>query len=892
MENQSYWRGTARTVLTLFAITAGAVYLVARATTLGDGWLLAISVPLYVAELVGFAQLALFAFVAWHAYENVPDATNGPSRSSGATRPVITDLVIDVRDQHIEDLEKTLVGVQHVHGVGVVLVVDNTHRDAAADTARALGARYVAESRADTRWVDVMLDVTRSDQIGWLVAGQVPMPDFVEEGSRRLADPKVGVWQSAFGLFNSDSFAHVQRGRDEEAVVRSIIAPGLDLFGAAPWSGPGSVLRRTTFETLRSASDEEPVTSQRLIMLHRAGWTSATSRTACVRTTAPDDLDGYLTARRTRARAAFAVLFSRANPVFTPGLSMLQRIAHLTMVSLFVSGIRQAVVVAILITTLVTGLIPLDGSLGAILSLWLVASSTGTLARRVLAGDSMRVGDWTKHGWRTMGADFTALMSVPGTSRKRTTESREATGIRSLGRLRLLTVTVVALDVALLARGATIVFESALPAFTISERLLVISFGLALLVPMIDVLHLVVARRQRRKSVRLDADLDVTIGDTAARTIDLSTSGVGLLLPFSPVIDSTVDLRLDLPTETGALEAVDVRGVVRAASRDNSGLVRVGVEFLDPPPRARHALIRFCTADPSRAEHGREVAEPHNLSIDRPEAHRVHTIRVLTAMASAVSIALLFLGPSAASAATEQVEQTETFTLRLVDSNGEGIADVDVRAFAGDAVRWSESRPTTVEGRATFSSPGDFGVRPESFDIRWNGARMVIPVANGETTVFTGRIDASAVEVDAIDTGAGWRTFSSNLDVLPGPIAIRLADGSVVKVEISAGHVFDVANGTESPIEYPAAPTLEPSTTTEPATTTEAPTTLPPTTALPTTAAPPATSEATADQPSTTAAQSEPTQLETTEPSTSSKPSTTTPPTSSTTVETTTEPAS
>ncbi len=58
------WRDTASTVFTLFAITAGAVYLVVRATTLGNGDTLALSIPLYLAELTAFAQFSLFDIYA------------------------------------------------------------------------------------------------------------------------------------------------------------------------------------------------------------------------------------------------------------------------------------------------------------------------------------------------------------------------------------------------------------------------------------------------------------------------------------------------------------------------------------------------------------------------------------------------------------------------------------------------------------------------------------------------------------------------------------------------------------------------------------------------------------------------------------------------------------
>ena len=86
----------------------------------------------------------------------------------------------------------------------------------------------------------------------------------------------------------------------------------------------------------------------------------------------------------------------------------------------------------------------------------------------------MKIGDWVRQGWRTLGADLAGLAAVAGlVPEDERTVDQVHSGWRSLGRLRVLTVVVVALDVALLIRAATLVDGSLLPAFSVGERVVV-----------------------------------------------------------------------------------------------------------------------------------------------------------------------------------------------------------------------------------------------------------------------------------------------------------------------------------------------------------------------------------------------------------------------------------
>lgn len=839
------WRDTASTVITLFAITAGAVYLVARATTLGNGGTLALSIPLYLAELIAFAQFSLFAFVAWHAHQRMLSPARNVASHQGSRGIDQMDIVVDARAKSNAQLERTLVGARSVKHVGSVIVIDDEHRPEIAEITDALGASYVSDRATDEQCIDALIEVSSTELVGWLEAGQVPMPDFLAAAALRLADPAVGVWQSPIGLLNVDSFAHMQHGRDEDGVVRSIVAPGLDSFGVAPWTGPGSVVRRHPIELLGSFVDSPSPIGQRLVSLQRAGWKTACDSEPFVRAIAPDDLDDYLVTRRAHATAALGVFATRSSPLLVRGLSPIERLSHVVMASMFVTGIRQVLVVLVIIGTLLSGHFPIAGPLAIVLGLWATATATTTLSRRLLAGDAMEIGDWTRHGWRTVGADLAALGSLVSVRNERTNKDRHgATGLRTLGRLRVLTGVIIALDIAMLLRGATLIFEDLLPPFTVGHRVSIMAVGLFTLVPMVDVLHLVVSRKQRRKNFRLEAELDVRVGDHDARTIDLSTSGVGVLLPFSPVVGTTLDVRISLPNLTDGQQDIDVTGKVRAANLDSTGMVRVGLEFGELEAQSRQALIEFCMVTTAPGDHHTELTEPRSLTIHRPVGHRVHSVRSLTAVASMASLAMLFLGPSPASAS--EVEFAIS-TITVVDTTGTGVADATIRLFADGTDRWRTAGTTDSSGTVAFQLSDDAADAGQtSAAVEWLGARLVFDLRTGDSVVTLSRIDAGNASVNEINLGPGWVEFVDGMQILPGRVAIRFADDSVLKMIVEPSSVLDVSTGEQRRVEAsqeaatttavaPAptsstdvttsAPTVEATTTTTTTTTTVEPTT-------------------------------------------------------------------
>ena len=263
------------------ALVAATVYLLWRSTTLGSGWTLLLSIPWFVAELWAFAQLAALSYKAWR----LPEAPEAEAASI-ANRAAVDVLISATRADQAE-VERSLVGAASLRGRGRIVVVDTLARSEIRAVARSSGAAYVTDSRAAASPGQAVHAHARSELYLWLEAGQVPMPDLLVELAPRFDRESLAVCQSAVGLLNADSLVHLRGGRDEEALLRNVIGPGLDRRGTAPWFGPASLIRRSAVDAAGGFSTDDPAAVERLLVnMHCRGWASAFDAQKLVRATA------------------------------------------------------------------------------------------------------------------------------------------------------------------------------------------------------------------------------------------------------------------------------------------------------------------------------------------------------------------------------------------------------------------------------------------------------------------------------------------------------------------------------------------------------------------------------------------------------------------------------
>lgn len=856
--------------LAAIAVGVAVGYLAWRSTMLGSGSTLGLSVPLLVLESWGLLTLLVLVMATWRRHQPVPE-----TRADLGAFPLV-EVAVDASSGDPLQLERTLVGLSALRGTGRVHVLtDAADSDLVAVTERFGIAAPVAMRAAPAS----IAALASSPLVLWLEAGQITMPDLLEATVARFDDADLAVCQLAVGLLNAESLLHLRRGGDREALVRDTVGPSLAASGHGPWFGAGSILRRDALTGIDADLPDDPETC-RGALLARGARIDFESR-ELVRAEAADTLSDYLLRRRARSseiRNAFTG--NNAGARRSPARG---KLAPLVELLLALNGLRQLLGVALICAVIVSGTLPFSGSALRFVSVagpvWLVV----TAAKHRLSAGSMGVGDWVRDAWRTSAADTAALFGRGrGTN---PTESRIAT----IGALWPVLVAIVALDLALLARGWTLVRPDALPRMGTGDRVLVLAAGLAALTPLVDVVLVSTRRRQRRRNPRLETSLPITVGSSPTRTIDLSPGGAGLLLDAAPVVGTTAEFELTLPALDGGTHLVSGAATTRSAGPDPSGRIRVGLEFVNLADDARVALIGYCGVGHAIEFVERRPPESTPDLLEVPTSRTTKPVRAFTALAVVVALAVVFAGPAASAA---DADEAAVERICVVTSAGEAIADAAVAETSAtgstplgvadasgclavapgeDTTGWQATvadrtgeidiadavgpvATITVEGRSvtvldgtgapvvvTLRTFADGWSEPidaegplsldadgpvEAVEIRLGDQTVVVDDPGDLVVVLAVLRSAEPDQIIEINLGNEWVAFTDGMQVLPGRIAVRLADDTVRKLEVPADHEITLPEGTlrrldvaqptaapAEPTEPPAEPSVEPTAT-------------------------------------------------------------------------------
>ncbi len=754
-----------------------------------------------VLELWGFAQFALRAMLAW--------TSPSPERATAGPVDVPVDIVVTCTFHTPEELERTLISCREVRHAHRVVVTVQKERPELLDVIEAFDVDVVVApgNHVDGFWAGAR----RSRLALWLEAGQVPMPSCIEVLAPNFRDPSVAYVQAGLGLLNTDSFAHLRGGRDEDAFRSRIVQPGLGERGAASWRGGGSIVRVLAIATSGGFDRGDQAALQRsMVRLQAGGWNCRYyGGPEVVHAAAPDSLGSYLMARRRSAIELLRVFTTAENPLRQPELDLRQRLDHVALASGFASSLRQFALTLLLIAVLLTGAVPYAGTGVLWAAMWVPLQLMLVSTNRRLARGTMERGDWTRQAWRTLAADMNAFATVLGIQRRVVAFHASAgSGFGALAKLRLPTATLLLLDAAVAARGLTLIWPRLLPRFSLSGRLVALGIGLVVIVVLVDVLQMAVRRKQRRSNFRLTTDLSAVIDGHPVRVIDLAVKGLGSKLQAATCpyeIDQTVAISLRLPVPNGDARTLQLEGVVRSLV-DLGDTHRVGVQFRGLSPEARTGLISYCAVGHHAAS---DIDTTHDVDPTRFEvtATRRRATKLLSAAAMLLGVAVFFGGPAAPAALADVVA---TSSVCLQTSTGEPIAG----ATAG--FEYDEEWHTIGETGEDGCVEGQMPETKTKVELVHREVRQVIRQHLGKNPVvqFTTvpvRIELNNAAGDAIAGGAAefksagtWKTIGVtgedgrlSIELLPTrrPFAVTL-DGVRVEKTVDLRQVANVPFST------------------------------------------------------------------------------------------------
>ena len=688
--------------ISIVALAATVAYVGWRLTTLTtNAWL---SIPLFVVELWGALHLALLVMQGW-------GGTATPTSSMPPSATVTT--IVTATFHSPEELERTLIGCQAMETDGPVVVAVRDGRDDLLEVCDGFDVHRLSGTgnHVDLFWLAV--EATGAPLAAWLEAGQVPMHDFVTELAGGL-DHGVAVVQASIGQLNKDSLAHIEGGRDEHAFRQKVAFPGMSRRGTAPWFGGGSLIRAHAIRETGGIDREDQAALQRgLVRLHAEGWASRYVSRKLVRDNAPDSMEAYLHRRRRAAIETLRVFRTPDSALTKSGLGLAERAAHVALALAFTAGARQLALTAVLITTLATGTMPVGDDAVLWSALWIPAFATGVLARWALARGVMRIGDWTKQGWRTVGADLSAFADVLGlTKRPRAFSDNATSGVKVLGDMRLATATLILLDLALVLRGLTLFWPRMLPRFSATGRVMALLIGLVVVIGIVDVLQVVVRRRQRRAQYRLTTRFIGYIDGRRGDVIDLAPSGAGIYI----ALDSGVEVGDEVTVEM-AVPLSDSREVITTSATVRSLVpmddrLRVGVSFGELSREVRAVLVQYCAIDHHRAGGESHNTNPGDFDLSRPRGRATRSLSGSAVMAGVVA---LFFGPAAVPALADVAAPA---TACLVTSTGEPLSGGEVR-FRYDG-SWHAVGTTGVDGCVV----GDMPARKTRVSVTYGGVEQ------------------------------------------------------------------------------------------------------------------------------------------------------------------------
>ena len=768
--------------ISIVALATTVAYVGWRITTLTtNAWL---SIPLFVIELWGALHLALLVMQGW-------GGSSSPA-STGTSAPVTT--IVTATFHSPEELERTLIGCQAMETDGPVVVAVRDGRDDLLDVCDGFDVHRLSGTgnHVDLFWLAV--EATDAPLAAWLEAGQVPMHDFVTELASGL-DHGVAVVQAAIGQLNKDSLAHIEGGRDEHAFRQKVAFPGMSRRGTAPWFGGGSLIRTHAIRDTGGIDREDQAALQRgLVRLHAEGWASRYVSRKLVRDNAPDSMEAYLHRRRRAAIETLRVFRTPDSALTKSGLGLAERAAHVALGLAFTAGARQLALTAVLITTLATGTMPVGDDAVLWSALWIPAFVTGVLARWALARGVMKIGDWTKQGWRTMGADLSAFADVLGlTKRPRAFSDNSTSGVKVLGDMRLATATLILLDLALVLRGLTLFWPRMLPRFSATGRVMALLIGLVVVIGIVDVLQVVVRRRQRRAQYRLTTRFIGYIDGRRGDVIDLAPSGAGIYIALDSGVEVGDEVTVEMAVPlSDSREVITTSATVRSLVPMNDRL-RVGVSFGELTREVRAVLVQYCAIDHHRAGGESHNTNPGDFDLSRPRGRATRSLSGSAVMAGVVA---LFFGPAAVPALADVASPA---TACLVTSTGEPLSGGEVR-FRYDG-SWHPVGTTGADGCVV----GDMPARKTRVSVTYGGVEQSQKqnLADNPTVTF-----ATTPVTVSLTTSTGDPIAGAVAEYHAGgwqPIGTTGADGTATVEMLASKRSFrithdDIRNSTKQDV--------------------------------------------------------------------------------------------
>lgn len=558
---------------------------------------------LFAIELLAWADAGIMFTALLARTDRSPEADRHEARLRAlppAALPEV-DVLIATYNEPLDVLEKTILGAMALDWPAARLriwVLDDGRRDWLAAYCAQKGVGHLTrEGNAHAKAGNINAAIRRTTAPFFLVldADFVPQRNFLFRAMGFFADPRIGIVQIPHNFFNSDpmqaSLGLRRALPDDQRFFFDTLMPGRDGWDCAFCCGSNGIIRRSAIEEVGGGLPTGSITEDMLLTLAlmRKGYVTRFLGERLAIGLAPESLAAFFVQRARWARGAIQILYLRQGP-FGPGIGLVPRLMFLP-THWLTQCLSQISAMSVPAIYLLTGLRPLlQAHTDAVMSYQIPAILVAILAVRLFAPRHFfplaAISHAVLQAFRLLPTVLWTLVRPHGHVFKVTPKGSAAAGGPQVDRL------TVAMSMSLLLATAVGLFLNA----DFMTRLVdpgalvpVVAFWAVVNMVVLSVVATVAVsavplRAEERFDLVEPCLLRSPAGGLAARTIDLSLSGAGVVLTEGSAARG--DWFLLSLTDVGTIPAE----VMRCAPAAEGQIL--GLRFALPPGAVRDRLIQ------------------------------------------------------------------------------------------------------------------------------------------------------------------------------------------------------------------------------------------------------------------------------------------------------------
>ena len=296
------------------------------------------SVALFLLEILVLFNSSLQLFLMVQVNDNRQERDRlAVAVVDGRFQPTV-DIFIPTYDEPEFILRRTVIGCQAVDYLPkTIYLLDDTRRDSIARLATELGCKYLTRPNNDHAKagnINHAIPLTTGKFIAIFDADFIPTRNFLQRTLGFFQDPQLALVQTPQNFYNVDPIARNLGLEDiltpEEEVFYRQLQPIKDAAGSVVCAGTSFVVRREALESIggfvTDSLSEDYFTG---IRLSAKGYRLAYIDEKLSAGLAAENIADHAKQRLRWARGTLQAFFINSNPLTIPGLSFIQRLAHL-----------------------------------------------------------------------------------------------------------------------------------------------------------------------------------------------------------------------------------------------------------------------------------------------------------------------------------------------------------------------------------------------------------------------------------------------------------------------------------------------------------------------------------------------------------------------------------